>query len=155
MRRQFCGYCGTQLSSWNEHTRQEADFISLALGSLVGEDLDRLVDLGLLPDAEEEEEEDEGEGEEQQAVRDVIRTQPREEEAVRGFPWFETMVENSRLGRIKRRKGGHTSRDGRTKVEWEVVELDGSAGEEGEAEPRAKKRKGNAGGGEDVQMGSS
>lgn len=117
----------------------------------MGEDLDRLVDLGLLPEEEEGGDED-GEG---QGVKEVIRTHPREESAVRGFPWFETMVENSRLGRIKRQKGGHKSRDGRTKVEWEVVELDGSTAEEDEVEHRAKKRKGDTGAGEDVQMGSS
>jgi len=44
----------------------------------------------------------------------------------RGMPYFETMVESSRLGRIKRQKGGHTSQDGRMRVEWEVVEIDGS-----------------------------
>lgn len=41
----------------------------------------------------------------------------------RGMPYFEEMVEDSRLGRIKRQKGGHTSRDGKTTVEWEVVEI--------------------------------
>ena len=43
----------------------------------------------------------------------------------RGVPYFEEMVENSKLGRIKRQKGGHTSRDGRTTVQWEVVEIGG------------------------------
>jgi hypothetical protein len=43
----------------------------------------------------------------------------------RGMPYFEEMVENSRLGRIKRQKGGHTSRDGRMMVQWEVVEIGG------------------------------
>jgi len=41
----------------------------------------------------------------------------------RGLPYFEEMVENSRLGRIKRRKGGHTSADGMRRVEWEVLEI--------------------------------
>jgi len=41
----------------------------------------------------------------------------------RGIPYFETLVENSRLGQIKRRKGGHISRDGSVRVQWEVVEL--------------------------------
>ncbi len=40
-----------------------------------------------------------------------------------GMPYFEEMVENSPLGWIKRQKGGHTSRDGRTTVEWEVTEI--------------------------------
>lgn len=41
----------------------------------------------------------------------------------RGIPYFETMVENSRLGQIKHRKGGHVSRDGNVRVQWEVVEI--------------------------------
>ncbi len=43
----------------------------------------------------------------------------------RGLPYFEELVEHSRLGRIKRRKGGHVSGDGRTTVEWEVIEIGG------------------------------
>ncbi|KAL9089284.1 MAG: hypothetical protein Q9165_005852 [Trypethelium subeluteriae] len=176
VRRQFCGYCGTQLSSWNERTRDDADFISLTLGSLVGEDLDRLVGLGLLPDEEREEgeeqeeevEETRTEGVEQadassakrrrEGTREVVRTQSQDQPTMRGFPWFESVVENSRLGRIKRQKGGHTSRDGTTRVEWEVVEVDGEGGEETEVEQRGTKRKGEADadtGAQDVQMGSS
>ena len=44
----------------------------------------------------------------------------------RGMPWFEELVEHSRLGRIKRQKGGHRSADGTRSVEWEVVEYDGT-----------------------------
>ena len=40
----------------------------------------------------------------------------------RGAQWFEELVEDSLLGRIKRQKGKHMSTDGRTQVEWEVVE---------------------------------
>ena len=42
--------------------------------------------------------------------------------ANRGSPWFESLVEGSQLGRIKRQKGGHMSSDGSVQVEWEVVE---------------------------------
>jgi hypothetical protein len=35
------------------------------------------------------------------------------------------MVEGSRLGRIKRQKGAHTSADGARTVQWEVVEIGG------------------------------
>ncbi len=38
--------------------------------------------------------------------------------------------ESSWLGRIKRRKGGHTSADGTRTVEWEIVEMEGD--DEGE-----------------------
>ena len=40
-----------------------------------------------------------------------------------GNPWFEEIIEGSELGRIKRKRGGHTSADGKSKVEWEVVEM--------------------------------
>jgi len=40
----------------------------------------------------------------------------------RGVPWFEEMVENTRLGRFKQQRGGHSSRDGSVRVEWEVME---------------------------------
>lgn len=43
----------------------------------------------------------------------------------RGMPYFEEIIENSRLGRIRRQKGGHTSADGSSKVQWEVVEVGG------------------------------
>ncbi|KAL8688151.1 MAG: hypothetical protein Q9218_005865 [Villophora microphyllina] len=33
------------------------------------------------------------------------------------------MIEGSELGRIKRQRGGQSSADGRSKVEWEVVEF--------------------------------
>ncbi|KAI9660019.1 MAG: hypothetical protein M1821_001371 [Bathelium mastoideum] len=172
VRRQFCGYCGTQLSRWAEDTRRDAEFIALTLGSLVGEDLDRLVGLGLLPEEEDDDDDDDDENysesyggdqrgkeqaEEEGPSSDVARTEPAQERSVdlvRGFPWFEAMVTDSRLGRVRRQKGGHVSRDGRTRVEWEVVELDGAAGEGREEEQRGTKRKGEAEG-EDVQMGSA
>lgn len=41
----------------------------------------------------------------------------------RGEPWFESMVEDSRIGKLTRKRGGHTSTDGRVQYEWEVVEM--------------------------------
>lgn len=37
-----------------------------------------------------------------------------------GLPWFETMVEGSRLGKMKRSSGQQQT--GRYKVEWEIME---------------------------------
>jgi hypothetical protein len=42
----------------------------------------------------------------------------------RGIPYFESMVENSRLGRIRYRKAGPISRDGSASVHWDVVEIE-------------------------------
>ena len=49
---------------------------------------------------------------------------------ITGQPWFEEIIEGSELGRIRRRRGGKSSSDGRSRVEWEIVEFEGEAGEE-------------------------
>ena len=48
---------------------------------------------------------------------------------ITGNPWFEETLESHDLGRIRRRRGGHTSADGKSKIEWEVVEVGGDEGE--------------------------
>ncbi|KAH8728308.1 hypothetical protein GQ44DRAFT_724316 [Phaeosphaeriaceae sp. PMI808] len=118
-RRVFCGYCGTQLSSWNEQTREEAEHICLTVGSLLDEDQSLLGDLGFLPNSDSSDE-------------DIIsslagssRTNPtrvlvRPEPSARGAPWFEEIVQHTRLGRLKQQRGGHST--SRVHVEWEVVE---------------------------------
>jgi hypothetical protein len=117
-KRHFCGFCGTPLSYWSESPASEAEYISLTLGSLNGSDLRDLEDLGILPsealqDAENDKEK----------ISNVVPfagsntlTGPANE----GLPWFETMVEGSRLGRMKRSSGQR--QDGRYKVEWEIME---------------------------------
>lgn len=108
----------------------EADdgFISLTLGSLFEEDLETLEDLGLLG---RDEEEDDSEDTEEQTTHITKKAgsglasyfgtfQPA---IHRGEPWFEEMVRDSRLGRIKRQKGGYTSADRSQTIEWEVVEI--------------------------------
>jgi len=47
-----------------------------------------------------------------------------------GLPWFETLVEGSRLGRMRKSSGKRQSRDGRFQVEWEIVEWNGEGDEE-------------------------
>ncbi|KAF2272078.1 uncharacterized protein EI97DRAFT_386577 [Westerdykella ornata] len=113
-RHQFCGYCGTQLTSWNERTRDDAEHICVTVGSLLSEDQELLGKLGFLPSGDASEDETE----EPAKLRTVIRSEPR----VRGAPWFEELVERTHLGRIKQQRGGHSSRDGRVTVEWEVIE---------------------------------
>ena len=48
---------------------------------------------------------------------------------LKGQPWFEEMIEGSQLGNLRRRRGGRTSTDGKTKVEWEVLELNSNDNE--------------------------
>lgn len=43
-------------------------------------------------------------------------TQPLHGMSGRGVPYFEELIENSRLGRIRRQVGGHSSR-----LQWEVI----------------------------------
>lgn len=86
------------------------------LASLRRESVEKLADEGLLSDT--------GNSQERAAAggNALERAQNSQGRAIRGVPWFEEMIEGSELGRIKRRRGGQTSLDGRSKVEWEVVE---------------------------------
>lgn len=135
--------------------RDAAEGISVTLGSLLDEDQGVLGELGLLPGWHEEEEEEDEEDDleaDDAAEGTVLR---REEARVRGAPWFEELVEGGRLGRVTRRRGGHTS-GGRT-VEWEVVEVETGEDHAVDTPGSGLKRKGEHLGreeaeGEDVQM---
>lgn len=113
-KRNFCGFCGTPLSYWSEEPRSEADYINLTLGSLLQEDLQDLEDLGLVR------EDSEGEAEQKQAV-----PQQNQGTALRqsfGVPWFDGMVEGTRLGRMRRTHGIKQSERGTVKIEWEIID---------------------------------
>ncbi|KAF2662596.1 hypothetical protein K491DRAFT_700352 [Lophiostoma macrostomum CBS 122681] len=116
-RRQFCGYCGTQLTSWHERTEEDAKHIYLTVCSLLEEDQEQLGQLGFLPSGDSSDE-DAAIIAGPSKARSVAKSEPQ----TRGAPWFEEMVENTRLGRIKQQRGGHSSRDGSVRVEWEVME---------------------------------
>jgi len=103
-RRQFCGYCGTQLSSWNERSRDEAEHISLTVGSLLDEDQELLGDLGFLPSSSSESSDDEV-GAAGPSRSNPSRTVARPGPLSRGAPWFEEIVRNTRLGRFKQQRG--------------------------------------------------
>ncbi|RAR12845.1 dimethylaniline monooxygenase 2 [Stemphylium lycopersici] len=151
-RRQFCGYCGTQLSSWNERTRDEAEHISLTVGSLLDEDQELLGDLGFLPSSSESSDDEVGAAgpSRPSSSRTVARPGPQS----RGAPWFEEIVRNTRLGRFKQQRGGHT--DSGVHVEWEVTEwTEGDdADDEGSATP-SKRKIGDIDDGEDAEMRSA
>lgn len=72
---------------------------------------------------------------------------------VRGTPWFEEMIQGSELGRIKRRRGGETSPDGHTNVEWEISEFESNEGDVAAASP-GKRKLGTLDAGDDVEMRS-
>ncbi|GFF46743.1 hypothetical protein IFM61606_02661 [Aspergillus udagawae] len=148
----FCGYCGTPLTYWSEIPREEADYMSVTIGSLYGEAQRMLEDLDILPGSSDEgelEEEEAGEAEEKEEKMGVTvspaehtqtssahstvvvpsragapaPTRSYRRGTTRGIPWFEEMIEGSRLGRImKTRRGVGVSDDSSTTIEWEVTE---------------------------------
>ena len=133
-KRHFCGYCGTPLSYWSEEPRSEADYINLTIGSLLREDLRDLEDMGLIPDASdlEDDEHDDTQGEAQAMVAKAASSspaaagpRPRRSTALResyGVPWFDGLVEGTRLGKMRRSRGVQRSQDGQVSVQWEVIE---------------------------------
>jgi hypothetical protein len=104
---------------WTDRNAGDEDYISITLGSLFDEDLEQLEELGLLRL------EDNSESETTPQETQVSQAARPQGVAHRGAPWFESMIEDSALGRLKRQKGGHTSADGSVQVEWEVVEFTG------------------------------
>ncbi len=182
--RHFCGYCGTPLSYWTEQPPAEARFISLTLGSLVGEDLRELEELGLLlppsrleaaaagtaaadDDDDDDDDDDAAATTAALAVAAAAATSrlpvatmtaggvgggsPVDYDsgaaaaaAAAGLPWFEALLEGSRLGRMSshRRRVQRTDASGSEfSVEWEIVEWTSEAAA--------------SGGGDDVDVGSS
>ena len=144
-RRHFCGFCGTPLSFWSENPRSEAEYIQLTLGSLSGEDLHDLEDLGLLPDSDEDASEDPGTpgAEQDEALGDgdeevIIHTT---RETLGGLPWLDALLAGSKLAHL--RAAERTSSQGRvgsTRIEWEIIEWTEDDPDD-EDPPRASKRK--------------
>lgn len=149
-RRVFCGYCGTQLSSWNERTREDAEHICLTVGSLLDDDQELLNELGFLPSSESSDE-DTPTAVAGRTQSGATRTVARSEPLSRGAPWFEEIVQNTRLGRFKQQRGGHSSSG--VQVEWEVTEwTEGNdADDEGHATP-GKRKIGDVEAAEDSEM---
>jgi hypothetical protein len=117
-KRQFCGFCGTPLSYWSESPFTEAEFINLTLGSLLREDIRDLEDLGLLPELENDHD---GESEASRAVTADTHKGTALRQSF-GVPWFDGLVEGTRLGNLRRSQGIQMSQDGRVEIEWEIVE---------------------------------
>jgi hypothetical protein len=64
-------------------------------------------------------------------------------ETLGGLPWFDSLVEGSRLGRrlgnVRMSQGSGRSQDGTVRYEWEVVEY--TEDDDGNGSPRSGKRK--------------
>ncbi|KAL6692649.1 hypothetical protein J3F84DRAFT_383456 [Trichoderma pleuroticola] len=127
-KRHFCGFCGTPLSYWSEEPRSEADFINLTLGSLLREDIRDLEDMGLIPEDEESPPKSE--------ASPAVPTRRTAIQQSFGVPWFDGLIEGSRLGSMRRSYGTKTSRDGQTSIDWDIVEYsENGGGEMEEDEP--------------------
>ena len=84
-----------------------------------------------------------------QCRRHFVALQPSETE-----PFIEEIVRNTRLGRFKQQRGGHT--ESGVHVEWEVTEwTEGDDGDdEGSATP-SKRKIGDVDGSDDTEMRSA
>lgn len=152
--RHFCGFCGTPLSYWSERPRAEAEYIRVSLGSLLGEDLRDLEDMGLLSGMVDEESSSEVAAPTPPLAQSPMQTEEPESKMAtqhpntgdhddldKGtllrsrhvpLPWFETLVAGSRLGgAMLRHSRGVVEKDGSpgsgsgVRVEWEIVEWEG------------------------------
>ena len=124
-KRHFCGFCGTPLSYWSEESPEEAEWVCVNLSSLKSESVELLEDAGFLTGVGETiEGRDENGGLQTVMTRSNLGTSVGEGREVSGTPWFEEMIEGSELGRIKRRRGGGKSSDGKVTVEYEVTEFE-------------------------------
>ncbi|KAL4873884.1 hypothetical protein BDV12DRAFT_159787 [Aspergillus spectabilis] len=136
--RVFCGFCGSPLTYWSEHPREEAEYMSVTVGSLYGDDQRVLEDLHLLPRWEEPDSPRPTPDQTETtpaahppstaliipptaSISDLSRTYTHGNSD--GLPWFEEMIEGSGLGRlIKMRRGFGVNDDRSTTIEWEVSE---------------------------------
>ncbi|KAF3075275.1 hypothetical protein CFAM422_002225 [Trichoderma lentiforme] len=126
-KRHFCGFCGTPLSYWSEEPRSEAEYINLTLGSLLREDIRDLEDMGLIPEGDESPPRSE-------AAAPAVPTRRTALQQSFGVPWFDGLIEGSRLGSMRRSYGATRSRDGQTSIEWDIVEYSENGGGEMEVE---------------------
>ena len=120
----------------------------VSLGSLGVESMALLNDAGVLPSM------DLGNVHEEKSTETTDLLKEEEGRETSGEPWFEEIIEGSTLGRLRRRRGGETSTDGKTRVEWEVVEFNGED-EHGSTESgigTGKRKIGEFEEGEDVDM---
>jgi hypothetical protein len=161
-KRNFCGFCGTHLTYWSENLEDEVDYLNVTIGSLFGEDLRTLGELGLLPDgvgdvelAESKPKQGGMEGDDTtQAARRDDTFYSRVRRGVEGdMTWIEEMIDGSRLGRsAKTRRGVSRNADATTTVEWEITEIVDEGSEPEPGAGRAKRKLDDVAPGDDAHM---
>ncbi|KAK2747723.1 hypothetical protein FQN57_001752 [Myotisia sp. PD_48] len=125
-RRIFCGFCGTPLSCWTDNPSQESEYLSVTVGSLFGADQSALEDMGLVPEDPDVESVGPVLVTPSSSTAQLASQEPQisvhhHSGTLHGIPWFEEMIEGSRLGRIgKRRRGAGGNHS--VRVEWEISE---------------------------------
>lgn len=112
----------------------EAEYIHLTLGSLLQDDLSDLEDMGLLPDETSESSDEQGTSQAGAAAGTAAPTRSTALRASYGVPWFEGLIEHTRLGNMRHSHGIKRSQDGKAKVEWEVVEFNDDSGSPDDAD---------------------
>ncbi|KAI0127905.1 hypothetical protein BJ170DRAFT_393806 [Xylariales sp. AK1849] len=131
--RQFCGFCGTPISYFTEQPRSESSFIRLTLGSLLTEDLHDLEAMGLIQDDDEE-----GTTDDPMDPLPSSSTASAAQQLIgRDFtniPWFNGLIQGSRLGNMHTSRCGRESRAGTVRVEWEITEWTGDEDEDEDEE---------------------
>lgn len=119
------------------------------MGSLLDEDQALLGELGYLPNGDSSDEDIIAlAGPSSRTARSVVRSGPQ----TQGAPWFEELVEHTKLGRLKQQRGGQTSRHGNVKVEWEVVEWTEADDADDESTAPGKRKIGEVEAGDDAEM---
>ncbi|ETN38072.1 uncharacterized protein HMPREF1541_07696 [Cyphellophora europaea CBS 101466] len=163
-KRVFCGFCGTHLSYWTEQPAEEAEYLSITLGSLLGEDIRALQDLDLLPDDVEASLSNPDDPLEDSTVATTAQPdRALQRRSIHGgrlgdLDWFGEMIDGSRLGRTRKmRRGMGFTPDGTTQLSWEVSEYVEGEDEEEETSSNtnaagSKRKIGDVGSGDDVTM---
>ncbi|KAH8653372.1 hypothetical protein BX600DRAFT_470693 [Xylariales sp. PMI_506] len=127
--RHFCGFCGTPISYFTEEPRSEAEYIQLTLGSLLTQDLRDLEELGLIPSEDEDD------------AMDIESAAPAPGAELQlsgrdftNLPWFDNLIQGSRLGNVHTSRGVKHSRDGTVRVEWEITEWTDDSNDDGDGD---------------------
>lgn len=159
-KRVFCGYCGTHLTYWCETPEAEAQYLNITVGSIFGDDIRTLEQLGLLSssgeapssrEAPKETPEQSSPPAQSHTDDDLQNTVSRS--AQDGLEWMEDMLNGTWLGKFHqthRRIG--LGGDRTTQIEWEITEISGNVSESETGAGRGKRKLEAVGSGEDASM---